>query len=174
MARGGTRFNGFHVEGKGLPGMFFRKKKRDDSATAKADKAQAEVTGTAPNLVEAPDAGGAAAAASKVDLSADETVAAATVAPVPAAVDGSTEVAADDDAVRLFPGFERDDFEVGFRAHKDSPSLLVRWKDGGEWFHVPALFNRGVLAAMDERESSSDLNRLLRNYGYDIDAESAE
>ena len=47
---------------------------------------------------------------------------------------------------------------------------MMRWKDGGEWFTVPPLFNRGILAAMDDRDSAGDLNRLLRNYGYDVDA----
>lgn len=150
--------------------MFFRKKGKKDAATvaaeiksslgAEADKAdtKAEVEGTAPEIVEVSDTN------AEASLSAEETVDAGVVAPTGQAL------ASAGDTIRLFPGFERDDFEVGFRADRDAPSLVMRWKDGGEWFAVPALFNRAMLAAMDERDSASDLNRLLRNYGYDVEA----
>lgn len=131
--------------------MFFRKKRREDedqAAEHKADRDQDDVTvaGTAPELVEVTD--------DNPSAKGDGTA----VAPPPS------------DGVRLFSGFEQDDFEVGFRAADGNPALVMRWKDGGEWFAVPALFNRGVLAAIDERDSAADLNRLLRNYGYDVDA----
>ncbi|MEM9421449.1 MAG: hypothetical protein AAF986_02925 [Pseudomonadota bacterium] len=136
--------------------MFFRRKNRDqeedlglDTSSKAADEA-VTVEGTAPGLVEAADQAGLDAGDSAV---------------------GTAIVAPSGDAIRLFPGFERDDFEVGFRADQGEPTLVMRWKDGAaEWFPVPPLFNRGVLAAMDERDSATDLNRLLRNYGYDVDA----
>ena len=71
--------------------------------------------------------------------------------------------------IRLFPGFEHEDFEVGFAAETAEPSLVMRWKDGGSWFTMPAMFNRAVLSSMDERESANDLPRLLRSYGYDVE-----
>lgn len=136
--------------------MFFRRKNRDQE-TAEADVTASAssdaVEGSAPDLVEA-------------EANADDAGATCAIA----ATDDLSPLAANGDAIRLFPGFERDDFEVGFRADQQHPSLVMRWKDGGEWFALPDLFNRGVLAAMDERDSASDLNRLLRNYGYDVDA----
>lgn len=143
--------------------MFFRRKNRDD-ISADAGEKGARVKGTSPDLVEAPAPADEAPADQMAMAASEETVGGGVVAPV-----GASLPAQDDDAIRLFPGFERDDFEVGFRQDRDAPALMVRWKDGGEWFVVPALFNRGILAAMDERESSSDLNRLLRNYGYDVE-----
>lgn len=131
--------------------MFFRKKDREQNSVQPAVTSLA-VQGTAPELVEVTDL--------VISAAAEETVNAGVIAPR----------AEDADAVRLFPGFEHDEFEVGFRADRAAPALVMRWKDGGEWFTVPPIFNRGVLAAMDERESSTDLNRLLRNYGYDVDA----
>lgn len=146
--------------------MFFRKKNRDEDVKPVVTNAKATtVEGTAPDVVESPATTTASLGSDKAEV---ETVDASVVAP-----EGTTLAPAklsDDEAVRLFPGFERDDFEVGFRADREYPSLMIRWKDGGEWFSMPPLFNRGILAAMDERESSNDLNRLLRNYGYDIDA----
>lgn len=147
--------------------MFFRKKNRDEDLKPAAINAKATtVEGTAPGVVETPTTVSAEVGSKRA---VEETVAASVVAPetstaLPVASMG------DDEAVRLFPGFERDDFEVGFRSDQEYPALMMRWKDGGEWFTVPPIFNRGILAAMDERESSNDLNRLLRNYGYDIDA----
>ncbi|RFB05541.1 hypothetical protein [Parvularcula marina] len=148
--------------------MFFRKKNRDEDTKPPVTNAKnTTVEGTAPDVVESPVAATASLGSEKAQL-AEETVDARVVAPqtTTLAVAGLS----DDDAVRLFPGFERDDFEVGFRSDREYPALMIRWKDGGEWFTVPPIFNRGILAAMDERESSNDLNRLLRNYGYDIDA----
>ena len=148
--------------------MFFRKKRRDEvTKLAEAPKVTQPVEGTTPGVVEMPTASEQSLGA---EPAAVETVAASVVAPkgetesLPAAYE-------DEDAVRLFPGFEHDDFEVGFRADQSNPALMLRWKDGdGDWFPVPPLFNRGILAAIDDRESSNDLTRLLRNYGYDIDA----
>jgi hypothetical protein len=156
--------------------MFFRKKNREieTESNAEGDKAapfRRPVKGTAPQLVEAD---------SSRMADVEETVASAVIAPkgdngesmslaVAESGDRTPATEADLDAIRLFPGFEREDFEVGFRADRDAPSLVIRWKDGGEWFTVPGLFNRGVLSAMDERETAGDLNRLLRNYGYDVD-----
>lgn len=148
--------------------MFFRKKNRDEGVKLAEESKDAQpVEGTAPDVVETPEA------ADEAKLS-DETVEAAVVkadADAPAEASVPTAVLADEEAVRLFPGFEHDDFEVGFRADREHPCLMLRWKDGDQgWFVVPALFNRSILTAMDERESSNDLNRLLRNYGYDIEA----
>lgn len=136
--------------------MFFRKKNRQDAGQTTI------VEGTAPEVVESP-----AVSSEKISHKAEETVSASVVAPETANLPAASK---DDDAVRLFPGFERDDFEVGFRADNELPALMMRWKDGGEWFTLPPMFNRGILAAIDERESSNDLNRLLRNYGYDVEA----
>ncbi|WOI53129.1 hypothetical protein [Parvularcula sp. LCG005] len=140
--------------------MFFRRKQRDAAAETTADTADlaadAAVEGTAPELVEVSE------------LSADaetDTSHSLTVAETGTELDNTSET------IRLFPGFERDDFEVGYRTGGDVPALVLRWKDGGEWFTMPGLFNRGILSAMDERESASDLNRLLRNYGYDVEAD---
>lgn len=139
--------------------MFFRKKKRiENLETALAD-AKASVEGSLPEVVEAGET-------VVPEGAVEETTTSATVG------EGERAVATTESVVRLFPGFERDDFEVGFRPDSANPSLMMRWKDGGEWFNVPAIFNRGVLAAMDERDSAGDLNRLLRNYGYDVGAAS--
>lgn len=134
--------------------MFFRKKKRIEIAETATDTVSADATaaveGTLPEAVEAGET---------VLAAADEAPEAET-----------RDVAKADETIRLFPGFERDDFEVGFKPDAKTPALMMRWKDeGGEWFVVPAIFNRGVLAAMDERDSAGDLNRLLRNYGYDVE-----
>lgn len=150
--------------------MFFRRKNRDDiSASEEKSAPRVKVKGTSPDLVEAPEASAGPAAAEGTSprlATTPETVTGAVVAPQDM---GAQTPALDDDAIRLFPGFERDDFEVGFRQDTARPALLMRWKDGGEWFIVPEMFNRGILAAMDERESSNDLHRLLRNYGYDVE-----
>ena len=147
--------------------MFFRRRravfsrKADNAGLSSADLRDA-LEGTTPEVVEAQDA----EAESEEKPSEATSLALSDAAPS----EGETLPASPSDEIRLFPGFERDDFEVGYRSDKDNPSLVIRWKDGGEWFPVPALFNRGILAAMDERDSASDLNRLLRNYGYDVDA----
>lgn len=140
--------------------MFFRKKGKDAAEVAAeiksslgAEAEEAAVEGTTPEIVEVADA------SLEQSMSAEDGVAAT-----------SQVLATTGETIRLFPGFERDDYEVGFRAEREAPSLVMRWKDGGEWFSVPALFNRSILAAMDERDSASDLNRLLRNYGYDVEA----
>ena len=122
-------------------GMFFRKKAKEAATEAEATLdagADAAVEGTMPEVTEA-------------DLAA--------AAGVPAKPG---------DAIRLFPGFEREDFEVGFSAGP-APSLVMRWKDGGEWFRMPAMFNRAVLTSMDERDSAGDLSRLLRSFGYEVE-----
>ena len=147
--------------------MFFRRKNRDQvknsgKVSAKASNRgaadDATVEGTAPDVVEA----------SETSV-LEETVGSAVISA--SAENGTSLAGAGNDAIRLFPGFERDDFEVGFRADREHPTLVMRWKDGdADWFAIPALFNRAVLASMDERDSASDLNRLLRNYGYDVDA----
>ncbi len=145
--------------------MFFRRRravfsrKADSAGLSSADLRDA-LEGTTPEVVEAQEAESEEKASETASLTLAEA----------APNEGETLPATPSDEIRLFPGFERDDFEVGYRSDKDNPSLVIRWKDGGEWFPVPALFNRGILAAMDERDSASDLNRLLRNYGYDVDA----
>lgn len=145
--------------------MFFRRKQRDAAAETTADTADlaadAAVEGTAPELVEVSEL---SADTSMADADTDNSQS-LTVAETGTELDNTSET------IRLFPGFERDDFEVGYRTGGDVPALVLRWKDGGEWFTMPGLFNRGILSAMDERESASDLNRLLRNYGYDVDAD---
>lgn len=167
--------------------MFFRKKGKKDAATVAEDIRQSlgegvkSVVGTAPEIVEErveipaqADFAAEGTFAAESAKAVEETVEAGIVSPSSkesASFAGtSTDVAPSVDGIRLFPGFERDDFEVGFRAGTNDPALVMRWKDGGEWFCVPALFNRAVLAAMDERDSASDLNRLLRNYGYDVES----
>lgn len=127
--------------------MFFRRK-RDDEEDRLRDEfevVKATVEGTQPEAVEE---------APSRDFSNGNPF----HAPV------STEA-----TIRLFPGFEREDFEVGFSPDEAAPSLVMRWKDGGNWFTMPAMFNRAILSAMDERESANDLNRLLRSYGYDVE-----
>ncbi|MEM9809979.1 MAG: hypothetical protein AAF788_02025 [Pseudomonadota bacterium] len=124
--------------------MFFKRKKRDDDLEAQNEfeVVRATVEGTQPETVE----------------EADRSLEGTAIAPV-----------ANEATIRLFPGFEREDFEVGFAANTAAPALVMRWKDGGSWFTVPPLFNRAVLTAMDEKETANDLTRLLRNYGYDVD-----
>lgn len=161
--------------------MFFRKKGKKDAATVAADIRQSlgegvkSVVGTAPEIVEErAEIPAQADFAAESTRAVEETVEAGIVSPSSkesaSFAASSTDIAPSVDGIRLFPGFERDDFEVGFRAGNNDPALVMRWKDGGEWFCVPALFNRAVLAAMDERDSASDLNRLLRNYGYDVES----
>lgn len=126
--------------------MFFRRKKsQDDRLREEFEVVKATVEGTEPLAEEAPSQEFAGEGARFH-------------APV------STEA-----TIRLFPGFEREDFEVAFAPDPQAPSLLMRWKDGGNWFTVPAMFNRAILSAMDERETANDLNRLLRSYGYDVE-----
>ena len=134
--------------------MFFKGKKRREAEEAEAEAAGVQtsagteaVGGTMPEVAEA-----------GTSLDADLT-AELTAPPVPAG---------DADAVRLFPGFEHEDFEVGFRMGGAVPALVMRWKEGGEWFRLPAMFNRAVLASMDERDSAGDLTRLMRSFGYDV------
>ena len=159
--------------------MFFRRKHRTaaDAPPALSPKAVQPRRAHAPEPEATSLEGSTPRVEEAVEEARDEAPAAAAIAVLsddkPAVLveagEGGGEVdTADEGAIRLFPGFERDDFEVGYRA--DGPTLVLRWKDGGDWFDVPSLFNRGILAAMDERESASDLNRLLRNYGYDVDA----
>ena len=136
-------------------GMFFRKKAKEAGTEAEATLdagVDAAVEGTMPEVAEA-DLSVDAAAAPKLDADL------AAAAGVPAKAS---------DAIRLFPGFEREDFEVGFSTGP-VPSLVMRWKDGGDWFRMPAMFNRAVLTSMDERDSAGDLSRLLRSFGYDVE-----
>ena len=128
--------------------MFFRRKKseEDQDLQNEFETVKASVEGTMPEAVEE-----------------EPTQELATVAEV-AAAPQSTEA-----TIRLFPGFETEDFEVGFSSNDGAPSLVMRWKDGGSWFQVPEMFNRAVLSSMDERESANDLTRLLRSYGYDVE-----
>ena len=131
--------------------MFFKKRRKDDDEASDAPQAALAddtVEGTMPAAEEVPEP------ALDPDLSARLAD-----APVPAA---------DADAVRLFPGFEHEDFEVGFRMGGPVPALVMRWKEGGEWFRLPAMFNRAVLSSMDERDSAGDLTRLMRSFGYDV------
>ncbi len=80
--------------------------------------------------------------------------------------------------MRLFPGFEDQPFEIGYAAYAEAsfgleektPMLLVRWKtEQGEtdWFPIPPMFNKVMLARIHERDH--DLDRLLLDYGYDAD-----
>ena len=136
--------------------MFFRKKAKDSAEgqpEAAATLSDDTVEGTMPDLAEVQ--------AGPPTLDADLAAQAGGegIVPIPAAAS---------DAIRLFPGFEREDFEVGFGTAA-APALMMRWKDGGDWFRMPAMFNRAVLAAMDERDSAGDLNRLLRSFGYDVE-----
>ena len=130
--------------------MFFRgKKRRDEDDEAPGGGAADTVEGTMPEVAEAEPA-----------LGQDLAVGLAGASAVPAPVA--------DDAVRLFPGFEHEDFEVGFRMGGPVPALVMRWKEGGDWFRLPPMFNRAVLASMDERDTGSDLTRLMRSFGYDV------
>ncbi|MBB4658128.1 hypothetical protein [Parvularcula dongshanensis] len=91
------------------------------------------------------------------------------IAPPPPAHDAPHPVAdAPLDAIRLFPGFEREDFEVAVRDGAQ-PAILIRWKDGGDWFELPPMFNRSVLASIDRREAAPALPSLLSSYGYPLD-----
>lgn len=132
--------------------MFFRRKKAEEESDLRQEfeAVKATVEGTLPDLVEE-------------EPVVEQSLAAPTNtfnAPVSAEA-----------AIRLFPGFETEDYEVGFAAEERTPSLVMRWKDGGQWFTVPAMFNRAILSSMDEKESANDLTRLLRTYGYDVGAE---
>ncbi|MEM1379854.1 MAG: hypothetical protein AAGH41_04425 [Pseudomonadota bacterium] len=130
--------------------MFFRRKREDeDRLSEEFEVVKATVEGTQPEAVEE-------------EPSQALTVQEPMGEPVPT-----------DGTIRLFPGFEHEDFEVGFAPDSGAPSLVMRWKDGGEWFTVPNMFNRAILSAMDERESANDLTRLLRSYGYDVEVEDA-
>lgn len=148
--------------------MFGRSRRRREEEEAEefaaklALKAEDTVTGTMPEVAEI----GAAYA----DDGLTEGVG---TGAGPAGMGGDTEapvpLAANGEAIRLFPGFEREDFEVGFAMGGRAPALVMRWKDGGDWFRMPAMFNRSVLAAMDERDSAGDLSRLLRSFGYEVE-----
>ena len=128
--------------------MFFRKKRRDE------DEAE---QGLAGDTVE-----GSLPAAEEAAPALDADLAASLSPAVPA-------VPSEADAVRLFPGFEHEEFEVGFRMGGAVPALVMRWKEGGDWFRLPPMFNRAVLSSMDERDTGSDLTRLMRSFGYDVE-----
>lgn len=127
--------------------MFFRRKRNEDDNDLREEfeVVKATVEGTQPEAVEEEPS---------------QALAVREPAGEPVTMDAT---------IRLFPGFEREDFEVGFAPDAGAPSLVMRWKDGGEWFTMPGMFNRAVLSAMDERESANDLTRLLRSYGYDVE-----
>jgi hypothetical protein len=127
--------------------MFFKRKRREEALRDEFEVIKATVEGTEPEAVE------------------EEPRHALALAP------RENRSLVSEATIRLFPGFEREDFEVGFAT--DMPSLVMRWKDGGDWFTMPSMFNRAVLSAMDERESANDLTRLLRSYGYDVGEEQA-
>jgi hypothetical protein len=133
--------------------MFFKRKKRDEDENLREEfeVVPASVEGTIPGAVE--------------DTPGSQMLS------VPS-FDQNIPMAADA-PIRLFPGFEREDFEVGFAPDGPAPSLVMRWKDGGEWFTMPNMFNRAILSAMDERECANDLPRLLRSYGYDVNGEAS-
>lgn len=130
--------------------MFFRRKRAadDESLREEFEVVKATVEGTQPGAVE--------------DQPGQSLTVQEPVAQEPVSLEAT---------IRLFPGFEHEDFEVGFAPDGERPSLVMRWKDGGEWFTLPGMFNRAVLSAMDERESANDLTRLLRSYGYDVEVE---
>ena len=128
--------------------MFFRKKRRDEDE-AEQSLASDTVEGSLPDAEEATPA-------------LDPDLAASLSPGVPA-------VPGEADAVRLFPGFEHEEFEVGFRMGGAVPALVMRWKEGGDWFRLPPMFNRAVLSSMDERDTGSDLTRLMRSFGYDVE-----
>lgn len=136
--------------------MFFRGKKRREAEEAEAEAEGAEAAGTS---LDADAARGTMPELAEVAVPDADLAASLSAPPVPAA---------DADAVRLFPGFEHEDFEVGFRMGGPVPALVMRWKEGGEWFRLPGMFNRAVLASMDERDSAGDLTRLMRSFGYDV------
>ncbi len=82
------------------------------------------------------------------------------------------------DNMRLFPGFEDQPFEIGYASCSapsmgivdNAPMLVMRWKTNAseaDWFPVPPMFNKVVLARIHEREQ--DLDRLLLDYGYDAE-----
>ena len=69
-------------------------------------------------------------------------------------------------------------FEIGYAVYTSAtlglsdkaPMLLMRWKavEGeADWFPVPPMFNKVLLARIHERDN--DLDRLLLDYGYDAD-----
>ncbi|MCI5048104.1 MAG: hypothetical protein MRY59_11420 [Aquisalinus sp.] len=111
----------------------------------------------------------------KTEAKADAPEAPAAPADPSSAEAGS---AAQIDNMRLFPGFEDQGFEVGYAVYTSSsyglaekaPMLLMRWKsENGEsdWFPIPPMFNKVLLARIHERDH--DLDRLLLDYGYDAD-----
>ncbi|WP_306251498.1 hypothetical protein [Parvularcula sp. IMCC14364] len=90
----------------------------------------------------------------------------------------TTASAAQIDNMRLFPGFEDQGFEVGYAVYNSqsyglsekAPMLLMRWKSENaesDWFPIPPMFNKVLLARIHERDH--DLDRLLLDYGYDAD-----
>lgn len=141
--------------------MFFKGKKRREAEEAEAEAEAAAAKGAeARTSADTEAVEGTMPEVAEVGASLDaDLTAGLSSPPVPAG---------DADAVRLFPGFEHEDFEVGFRMGGAVPALVMRWKEGGEWFRLPAMFNRAVLASMDERDSAGDLTRLMRSFGYDV------
>ncbi|MCI5045447.1 MAG: hypothetical protein MRY72_12180 [Aquisalinus sp.] len=151
-----------------VPALRSRAKTSDEiSETTKViKKAEPVKTAAASAPAEAP----AAEVKTEAKAEAPESTAEAT----------STEVgsAAQIDNMRLFPGFEDQGFEVGYAVYTSSsyglaekaPMLLMRWKsENGEsdWFPIPPMFNKVLLARIHERDH--DLDRLLLDYGYDAD-----
>lgn len=133
-------------------------------ADLKADAAAMSSSKPAPEAIPAT---GIAAAGTKVSASAvtEASVAAAAVN------------LASGSAIQLFPGFEDQPFEMGYdaifmsKAHglnTAEPMLVMRWKNGdAQWFPVPPMFNKDMLAKIHERDH--DLDRLLLDYGYDAE-----
>ena len=145
--------------------MFSRGKKRREAEAAAEAEAQAAAKAAGEARLASDDVPVEGTMPEVSEVAPLDLAAGLSAPPVPS----SDQVPSGDaDAVRLFPGFEHEDFEVGFRMGGAVPALVMRWKEGGDWFRLPPMFNRAVLASMDERDTGSDLTRLMRSFGYDV------
>ena len=95
-----------------------------------------------------------------------------------AAAAAASAVPSDLPSVHLFPGFEAEAFDLAYGktiepSHgmtAETPVLMMRWKGDTTWFKVPPMFNTSIINKISERESEKDLNRLLRDTGYDVES----
>ena len=147
---------------------FFKRKPKLTTMTKKAAKAAGDAGEATLCEIELPETVEQALADSKKGAAlTEETLAKAAGGIVPA------EMA----AVHLFPGFDGEAFDLAYGATAEAthgmgastPVLMMRWKGETNWFTLPPMFNTAIISKISERESEKDLNRLLRDSGYDVE-----
>ena len=159
---------------------FFKSKKKnttrdfrgsaDDATAALKEELDAAIVPTIKKSAKTADE-----VTEKASMAAEEVAEEAVVEAAPSL---KATAGAEVENMRLFPGFEDQGFEIGYASffapklgmNEKAPMLVMRWKsedNSTEWFPVPPMFNKVMLARIHEREH--DLDRLLLDYGYDAE-----